>query len=132
MKAWITTVVLAVCFVLLGFGIHSEGLQSLDRRIGNFFFSLRSEWWNPVVKAFSDLGTTTGYIVIFAIVLIITLLRRRWMTALWLTVVLAAGWLFNKGLKALYHRERMEPDYGNKKTLGMIPGVFLIALFLLA
>ncbi|WP_410768109.1 phosphatase PAP2 family protein [Fontibacillus sp. BL9] len=141
MKAWITAVVLAVCFVLLGFGIHTGALQSLDRRIGDFFFSLRSGALTPAIKAISDLGTTTGYIVIFAIVLIITLLMRRWMTALWLTVGLAAGWLFNKGLKALYHRERpqlwdslVEPDgFSFPSGNAMVSAAFygLIAMMLL-
>lgn len=117
MKIWLTAGIMAICFILLGLGIHTEGLQSIDRGIGDFFYSLRTESLNPAVKAVSELGTTTGYILIFAIVLITTLLLRRWRSAVWLTIALAAGWLVNKGLKALYHRERpqlwdrlVEPD----------------------
>ncbi|MEK5476979.1 phosphatase PAP2 family protein [Paenibacillus sp. FSL R5-0407] len=117
MKIWLAAGLMAICFILLGLGIHIEGLHSIDRGIGDFFFGLRTESLNPAIKAMSELGSTTGYIVVLAFVLIITLLLRRWRTAIWLTVSLAAGWLVNKGLKVLYHRERpqlwdslVEPD----------------------
>lgn len=141
MKIWLTAGITAICFVLLGLGIHTEGMQSIDRGIGDFFYGLRTESLNPAIKSVSELGTTTGYIVVFAIVLIITLLLRRWRTAVWLTVSLAAGWLVNKGLKVLYHRERpqmwdrlVEPDgfsFPSGNAMVSIAFYGMIALILL-
>lgn len=117
MKGWITAAILAVCFVALGMGIHTETVKEIDRAVGDFFHNMRADALNPAVKAFSELGSTTGYVVIFILVLIGALLLGQWWSAVWLTVGLAAGWLLNKGLKAVYRRERptmweslVEPD----------------------
>ncbi|MDU2242718.1 MAG: phosphatase PAP2 family protein [Paenibacillus sp.] len=100
---------LAVLFAVLGGLIHTEGLRSIDRAIGDFFFGLRNDSLTPLVKGISELGTTTGFVVVLLITLIWTLVfLRNGRYAVWLTISLIGGWLLNKLLKALYTRER--PD----------------------
>lgn len=140
MKYWITSAVLAGCFLLLALALNTSGLAVLDQRIGDYFFSLRTESWNQVIEAFSGLGTTKGYLAVFGIILIITLIWKKWGHAIWLTAALAAGWLLNKGLKAWIHRERpihweslVEPDgYSFPSGNAMVSAAFygLLALIL--
>ncbi|MCH1640303.1 phosphatase PAP2 family protein [Paenibacillus timonensis] len=109
MKKWIWPILLAVLFAVLGGLINTEGLRSIDRAIGDFFFGLRNDSLTPVVKGISELGTTTGFVVVLLITLIWTLVfLRNGRYAVWLTISLIGGWLLNKLLKALYTRER--PD----------------------
>jgi undecaprenyl-diphosphatase len=109
LKKWIWPILLAVLFAVLGGLIHTEGLRSIDRAIGDFFFGLRNDSLTPVVKGISELGTTTGFVVVLLITLIWTLVfLRNGRYAVWLTISLIGGWLLNKLLKALYTRER--PD----------------------
>lgn len=109
MKKWLWPILLAVLFAVLGGLIHTEGLRSIDRAIGDFFFGLRNDSLTPVVKGISELGTTTGFVVVLLITLIWTLVfLRNGRYAVWLTISLIGGWLLNKLLKALYTRER--PD----------------------
>ncbi|GIO38094.1 phosphatidylglycerophosphatase B [Paenibacillus antibioticophila] len=109
MKKWIWPILLAVLFAVLGGLIHTEGLRSIDRAIGDFFFGLRNDSLTPLVKGISELGTTTGFVVVLLITLIWTLVfLRNGRYAVWLTISLIGGWLLNKLLKALYTRER--PD----------------------
>lgn len=141
MKGWVTAAVLAVCFVVLGMGIHTDAVMEIDLAVGDFFFNLRVDGLNPAVKAFSGLGSTMGYVIIFVIVLIGALWLRKWKSAVWLTVGLVAGWLLNKVLKAMYHRERpvlwenlVEPDgFSFPSGNAMVSAAFygLLALMLL-
>lgn len=142
MRFWSTAVLLAVCFIVLGLGIHTESLQSIERSIGDFFFRLRSEDWNGVVEGFSMLGTTAGFAAALALALGWTLLYlRRGAYAIWLTVSLVGAWLLNKGLKLLFHRERPDlwdslvaPDgYSFPSGNAMISAAFygLVAMLLL-
>lgn len=109
MRKWLWPILLAVLFTVLGGLIHTEGLRSIDRAIGDFFFGLRNDSLTPAVKGISELGTTTGFVVVLLITLIWTLVfLRNGRYAIWLTVSLIGGWLINKLLKALYTRER--PD----------------------
>lgn len=109
MKKWLWPILLAVLFAVLGGLIHTEGLRSIDRAIGDFFFGLRNDSLTPVVKGISELGTTTGFVVVLLITLIWTLVfLRNGRYAVWLTISLIGGWLLNKLLKALFTRER--PD----------------------
>lgn len=109
MRKWLWPILLAVLFAVLGGLIHTEGLRSIDRAIGDFFFGLRNDSLTPVVKGISELGTTTGFVVVLLITLIWTLVfLRNGRYAVWLTISLIGGWLLNKLLKALYTRER--PD----------------------
>lgn len=109
MKKWLWPILLTVLFVGLGGLIHTEGLRSIDRSIGDIFYGLHTDGLTPLVKGVSELGSTTGFIVMLLITLVWTLLYLRNVRyAVWLTVSLAGGWLLNKVLKALYSRER--PD----------------------
>ncbi|MGG1614612.1 phosphatase PAP2 family protein [Paenibacillus sp. FSL K6-2441] len=142
MKKWLLPVLLAALFVVLGGLLHTEGLRSIDRSIGDFFYGLRNDSITPAVKAISELGTTTGFVVVLGIALIWTLLvLRNGRYAFWLTISLAGGWLLNKVLKALYTRERPDmwdslvvPDgYSFPSGNAMISAAFfgVIALLLL-
>lgn len=142
MKKWLWPVLLAILCAVLGGLIHTEGLRSIDRAIGDFFFGLRSDSVTPAVKGFSELGTTTGFVVVLLITLVWTLaFLRNGRYAVWLTVSLVGGWLLNKVLKALYSRERPDlweslvvPDgYSFPSGNAMISAAFfgLIALLLL-
>lgn len=122
--------------------IHTEGLRSIDRSIGDFFYGLRSDSLTPAVKALAELGTTIGFVVVLLLTLVWTLVYlRNGRYAVWLTVSLVGGWLLNKGLKALYSRERPDlwdylvvPDgYSFPSGNAMISAAFfgLIALLLL-
>ncbi|RRJ67285.1 phosphatase PAP2 family protein [Paenibacillus oralis] len=109
MRYGIWAALLAVCFVLLGYMVQHDMLVLIDQAIGDFFFALRTDGLNPIIKAFSNLGTTSGFVVAFVIVLAWTLIvLRRGQYAIWLTVSLAGAWLLNKLLKSAYHRERPE------------------------
>ncbi|MGG6310005.1 phosphatase PAP2 family protein [Paenibacillus macerans] len=142
MQKWIWAALLAVCFIALGSSIHTEGLRSIDKSIGDFFYRLRTESITPFVQGFAELGTTTGFVVALVIVLAWVLLYvRSGRYAIWLTVSLAGAWLLNKGLKALYARERPDlwdslvaPDgYSFPSGNAMISAAFygLIAILLL-
>ncbi|MNO69177.1 phosphatidylglycerophosphatase B [compost metagenome] len=142
LKKWFWPVLLAVLFTVLSGLIHTEGLRSIDRSIGDFFYGLRSDSLTPAVKALAELGTTTGFVVVLLLTLVWTLVYlRNGRYAVWLTVSLVGGWLLNKGLKALYSRERPDlwdylvvPDgYSFPSGNAMISAAFfgLIALLLL-
>lgn len=141
MKKGILAGLLAIAFILLGACLHTKAVSSFDRNIGDFFYGLRSEALTPAVQGISELGTTKGYVIALALVLVITLAMRRWRTAVWLTLGIATGWLANKALKAIYNRERpqhwemlAEPD-GSSFPSGnaMVSAAFygLMALILL-
>ncbi|MCK8487777.1 phosphatase PAP2 family protein [Paenibacillus sp. MBLB2552] len=142
MKKWLWPVLLTVLFVVLSGLIHTEGLRSIDRGIGDFFYELRSDNLTPAVKGLAELGSTTGFVVVLLLTLVWTLVYlRNGRYAIWLTVSLAGGWLLNKVLKVMFSRERPElwdrlvvPDgYSFPSGNAMISASFfgLIALLLL-
>lgn len=84
----------------------SAAVTFFDTAIGQWLFSLRSNWLTALMLVITSIGSTGGIVGMALLVTVVGLkLRKRWEVLMFNLAVLGAFGI-SEGLKALFHRAR--------------------------
>lgn len=123
---------MAVALLLFGLGLYyfveltdevaEQEMGGLDRSVGGFIQSLRTDGLTPLFRFITDLGDRWAYIILIIAIGIFYYLRgRRWKLTAQVVAVLVLASLVNIALKEVISRERPTGEHLVEVTTASYP-----------
>ena len=127
-----------VCFAALADSIYVQEKFALDTVANPFLHSISSPMLDAVMNGITTLGSIPFVTVVFIVAMVVLLVRRQRVDALFLVVAIGGSVLLNNILKLLIQRPRpvlpwahVLPDYSFPSGHSMNSLVFYVAIALL-
>jgi undecaprenyl-diphosphatase len=118
--------------------VHEQEANALDAIATPLLHSLAGPALDAVMRAFTDLGSTTVLVPLFAVVFVVLVWKHHRREAVLLTVAVAGSVLLNQSMKLIFQRPRpqldwatVQPEYSFPSGHSMDSLVFYVALALL-
>lgn len=103
---WIAAGAALITFIIIAYSVHGGSPLTFDSVIQQAFFSVRSDWLDPLVIALTHLGDTKSIVIICLILLVLPKTRTHYGIPAAAAAITASS--FNHYLKSVFMRPR--PD----------------------
>lgn len=107
-KRWIVGIAALAVFIIVAYFVSTGRQLIFDTVIRGWFYSLRTEWLDPVIISLTYLGNTKTIIIICLILLILPQTRIHYGIPVSAAAIVASS--FNSFMKIIFQRPR--PDIG--------------------
>jgi len=103
--------------------VNSAGMKQVDSSVSLFLFQLRTDTLASALYYFTQLGSTTGVVVVFILTLIFLVLKKKWDYVVALLVSMLGSGISIYFTKLYFHRERpIDMAYYTAKTFSFPSG----------
>ncbi len=106
---WLAGAIALAAFIIIAYQVSGGSEPAFDTAVREFFYSLRSEWLDPLVIALTHLGDTKVVIVFCLILLIIPKTRIRYGIPVSAAAIIASS--LNHSIKGIFMRPRPDTMY---------------------